>query len=163
MKLVELYIPVFEEKKGTVRRLRADFGSRRTELQCTNCEETFTRRVGPNTSGIKCPACGHNRVKLALSEKAKKKVVEMKEALEDEDHKRAADLSLEILSDLVGDNRPHVIPTIHEALAGLAAVEPGLGNKIRQLASSTKEGKGRDDLSKIATKMGFEKHFQEKK
>jgi len=163
MRLVEIYVPVFEQKDGKVRRLRSDFGSRRTELQCTSCEEVFTRRVGPNTSGINCPSCGHNRVKLALSEKAKKKVVEMREALEDGDHKRAANLSLEVLSYLMGDDRPTVLPTIQEALAGLAAVEPGLGNKIRSLSAQAKEGKGREELAKIATKMGFGQYFQERK
>ena len=163
MKLQEIYVPVFEKRdEEKVRRLRSDFGSRRTELECASCYEVFTRRVGPNTSELTCPGCGHNRVRLAVTEKAKKKIIEMREALEVEDHREAAGYSLEILSDLMGDKRPHVISTIQETLAGLAAVEPGLGQKVRELAVDAKEGKGRRELTKIAQKMGFGHYFEEK-
>ncbi len=165
MKLQEIYVPVFEKKgdaEAKVRQLRSDFGSRRTELECASCTEVFTRRIGPNTSELNCPSCGHNRVRLALSEKAKKKLIQMREALEVEDHREAAEYSLGVLSDLVGDNRPHIIPTIQEALAGLAAIEPGLGQKVRELALEIKEGGGRKELSQIAEKMGFGHHFEDK-
>ena len=165
MKLQEIYVPVFEKEEDAeakARRLRSDFGSRRTELECAGCNEVFTRRVGPNTSELNCPTCGHNRVRLAVTEKAKKKVIEMREALEVEDFKEAANHSLQVLSDLVGDNRPHVIPTIQEALAGLAAVEPGLGQTVRELSSRIKEGRGRKELSQIAEKMGFGHCFEDK-
>jgi predicted nucleic acid-binding Zn-ribbon protein len=166
MKLQEIYVPVFEKKEDVeakIRQLRSDFGSRRTELECTSCTEVFTRRIGPNTSELNCPSCGHNRVRLAMTEKAKKKLIQMREALEVGDFKEAANHSLQVLSDLVGDNRPHVIPTIQEALAGLAAVEPGLGQRVRELSSRIKEGNGRKELSQIAEKMGFGHCFEDKK
>jgi len=163
MKLQEIYIPVFEKEiEAKVRSLRSDFGSRRTELQCISCEGIFTRRIGPNTSQVSCPECGYNRVRLAVTEKAKRKIIQMREALEIDDHRAAASHSLEILADLLGDNRPHVILTINEALAGLAAVEPGLDSKVRDLASLAKKGKGREQTAEIAKRMGFDHHFQEK-
>ena len=164
MKLQEIYVPVFEkQEEEKLRQLRSDFGSRRTELECTKCTEVFTRRVGPNTSELNCPTCGHNRVRLAVTEKAKKKMIEMREALEVGDHREAIHYSLEVLSDLVGDKRPHVIPTIQEALAGLAAVEPGLGQTVRELSSEIKEGNGREKLTEIAQKMGLGHYFEEEK
>jgi len=167
MKLKEVYTPVFEglEPVQDTRRLRSDFGSRKTELECANaqCGHIFGKRIGPNTNEVNCPKCGHNRVRLAATESAKAKAIKMREALENEDLELAAKNSMDILGSLVERyNSSSAIFQIQEALAGLAAVEPGLNNTIREIAKLVKEGKGRTEILEIAVKMGFEDFFKEK-
>lgn len=165
MKLNEIYTPVFEaeEGEGKVRRLRSDFGSKKTELECPHCGHTFNKRTGPNSAAIKCPECGNDRVKLALSEVCKQKVHAMKESMEEGNYADVADKSLDVLGSLVGDTKPSSLTQIQEALAGLATVEPALGNTVRELSKKVKTGEGRDELADIAEKMGFGKYFKEEK
>lgn len=164
MKLKEVYVPVFsevvsaEEKK---RRLRSDFGSRRTSLECANCGGLFEKRVGPNTNEVSCPDCGHNRVRLSKPEKAKKKVMEMREHLELDERHEAADCSMWVLANLIGDNRHSTLPTIQEALAGLAAIEPGLGDQVRTIYGLAKQGKGEEEIVDISIQMDLYHHFTE--
>jgi len=165
MKLREVYIPVFEgvsdNDGAAIRQLRSDFGSRKTELECAHCAHVFGKRIGPNTNEVCCPACNHNRVRLAATESAKAKAIKMREALEDQDLKTAADCSISILADLVGKyNSTNAVSQIQEALAGLAAVEPALSTRIRDIAKLVKEGNGREEILEIASKMGLENYFK---
>jgi len=164
MKLREVYVPVFTEIKSKdekIRRLRSDFGSRRTSLECANCGNLFEKRTGPNTNEVSCPKCGHNRVRLSKPEKAKTKVMEMREHLEVAELHEAADCSMWVLANLIGDNRHSTLPTIQEALAGLAAVEPALGDQVRSIFSLAKDGKGRKEITDIAIQMDLFHHFAE--
>jgi hypothetical protein len=163
MKLHEVYKPVFEDKKEDLkaRRLRSDFGSRRTTLVCANsdCVHEFTRRIGPNTSTPSCPECGHNRVRLADSEKAKKKLISMREALEENRPYDAVELVIDVLSSLVGKTDNESLPQINEALAGLVAMEPGLDKKIQELIPSIRDGRGHKELRAIAEQLELGHYF----
>jgi predicted nucleic acid-binding Zn-ribbon protein len=162
MKLREVYTPVFQEsEEPKSRRLRSDFGSRRTNLECANCGHLFEKRVGPNTNEVSCPGCGHNRVRLSKPEKAKTKVMEMREHLELAEMHEAADCSMWVLANLIGDNRHSTLPTIQEALAGLAAIEPALGGKVRDIFDLAKVGKGFAEVYAIAEKMDLLHNFFE--
>jgi len=98
---------------------------------------------------------------LAKTEKAKKKVMEMREHLELDERHEAADCSMWILANLIGDSRFSTLPTIQEALAGLAAIEPALGDTVRSIFSLAKEGKGKEELVDISIQMDLLHHFVE--
>ena len=157
MKFNEVYVPVFEE--DTQRQLRTDFGSKKMELTCTDCWHEFTKRVGPSTGQISCPECGHNRVKPAVSEETKKKLMNMKESMTNGDMQVAINESLEVISELHGRTDTKYVKLMIEALNGLVSIERGLKSRSKEFKQHIVKGTGFDDFKEIALKLGREDLF----
>lgn len=164
MKFNDIYVPVFEdcEKHEKVRQLRADFGSRKVDLVCTKCWHEFTKRIGPNTNSVACPECDNNRVKPALSELTKKKLIKMKECVDDGDMHGAVQESIEVIDTLHGKTDTKSIKMMNEALITLLSIERGLIPRKKELKLCIAEGVGRSRLAVIARKLGYELFKEEK-
>jgi hypothetical protein len=98
-------------------------------------------------------------VRLANSEKAKKKLISMREAMEENRPYDAVELVIDVLSSLVGKTDNESLPQINEALAGLVAVEPGLDKKIQELIPSIRDGRGHKELRAIAEQLELGHYF----
>jgi len=162
MKFNEIYKPVFEEDTAKSRQLRADFGSRKVDLTCTKCWHEFTKRIGPNTGAISCPECNCNRVKPALSEVTRKKLVKMKESVENGDFEQAVRESLEIIDALFGKTDKKSVKMMREALTTLLSIERGLSSQKKSLKESINEGINKSQFCVIAETLGYELFKEEK-
>lgn len=154
MKFDEVYVPVFEASKPKIRQLRADFGSRKVGLMCSQCKHEFAKRIGPNTAGVTCPECGANRVQHALSEEAKKKLLKAKGYADNSDFKSAIRESLEVIGLLHGRTDTTSQKIMCSALDELISIEQGLIPQKKALRVHLREGTGSDELSAIASALG---------
>jgi len=161
MKFNEVYVPVFEEADKQ-RQLRTDFGSKKMELTCTDCWHEFTKRVGPSTGQISCPECGHNRVKPAVSEETKKKLMNMKESITNGEIQDAINESLDVINELHGRTDAKYVKLMIEALNGLVSIERGLAPRNKELKKFIMEGTGKEELKEIADKLGYDLFKEEK-
>lgn len=162
MKFNEIYTPVFTESESEEekeRLLRADFGSRKMGLVCSKCGHEFSRRVGPNTGNVACPECGCERVKPAVSERAKKKVSKMKESIEDGNIEDAIQKGLSAINDLHGKTDKKSVELMQEALNAIISIERGLAQFSDELTEHLKNGTGRDVLRDISEKLGYNDLF----
>ena len=162
MKFNEIYVPVFETDHEKSRQLRADFGSRKVDLVCTKCWHEFTKRIGPNTGSCKCPECDCNRVKPAISEVTRKKLIKMKETIDDGNLEQAVRESLEIIDALFGKTDKKSVKMMREALTALLSIERGLAERKKELKTAITEGVDNSAFSAIAEKLGYDLFKEEK-